>query len=158
MILLIALAIILFLLSLMMKRRYGVLGLALCAGALLAETQSRGVAELVEGGNIVLQPLSSTALAAAILTLLPSFVLLFGGPRYSSSKAAVVGSLGYALLAVLLLLGPLSGSLAFDSSSRDFLWLVARYESVLIATAVIFAVIDMWLTHIPKLGKDKEKH
>ncbi len=156
MIMLVAIAVILFLLAFITKRRFGVLGLALCAGSLLATALTADLAGLMTSQNISLQPLSDMTLASILLIMLPSLLLLFAGPKYVSRRGVIIGSLGYALLAILLLLGPLSQSLSFDTAARDMLQQVARYESTLIAIAVVFAVIDMWFTHIPRLGKSKK--
>lgn len=158
MVMLAYIAAVLFILAFLTKRRFGVLGLALCAGALLSDTLARSLAPLLSKQNIVLPPLSDVALAAIILTLLPSALLLLGGPKYLSKRAQLIGAAGYGLFGTLLLLGPLSSALILNSASRDILQNVANYESGLIAVGVAVAVLDMWSVHRPKLGRAAKKH
>lgn len=146
----------LFLLAFVSKRRFGVLGLGLSAGALLNLTLNSQVSDLLEKYNIFLHPLTSDALAACILTLLPAVLLLFGGPRYSDKKQRLIGSIGFAVLALLLLLGPLSGALILDESSQNVLNQVAKYEAMLVAAGVAAAVVDMIMAHAPRIGRSKK--
>ena len=153
-------ALSLFAVAFFSKRRFGILGLALAAGALLAEQLTHDVSSILEHNNVPVQPLSFTAAASVGLILLPALVLLVSGPAYRSKVSAAIGSVAFALLATVLILGPLTTALpALEPQVWDALQFIAKYQSLLIAVAVIGAVLDTWLTHNakPKAG-DKKKH
>lgn len=149
----------LFGLAFMTKRRFGVLGLGLSAGALLAGSLSATSADLIDAQNISIPGMTSEGIAAVILTLLPSLLLLLGGPRYVTLLPAVFGAAGYAVLGTMLLLGPLSGALAVDGSARTILNQVAEVESILISVTVLVAVLDTLSIHgTTRVGKKAAHH
>jgi hypothetical protein len=157
---LVILAIILFVLfgiSFLSKRRFGTLGLGLAAGALLASELSREMALFLQQFNISLLDFSSVALASMILILLPPLVLLVSGPVYENKKTALIGSLAFALMGTMLMMGPIStGFPMTDRNTSELFNFTAMYESRLVASGVVLAVIDSWLTHNFKpLGKKK---
>ena len=159
---LVILAVILFFIfcaSFLSKLRFGTLGLGLAAGALLASKSSRDVAMVLQQNDVSLFDFSSVSLAAMILTLLPALILLVSGPTYESKKMAFLGSLGFALMGTMLLLGPISNDLLITDVNTSMIFnFTATYENILIAGGVVLAVIDSWLTHNFKpLGK-KSKH
>ena len=145
----------LFATALLSKRRFGTLGLALAAGALLANYASRDTAQLLTALDIPVSPFSETTAAAILLILLPALVLLFSGPSYVSRQQSILGALLFASMALLLLLRPLSTGLDTEPF-RDILQLVARYTNLLLALFISLAVADAWLTHNIK-PSDKSK-
>ncbi len=153
-----AIAATLFVLAFVTKRRFGVLGLGLCAGALLSTTLDGQLSSFLQSQNIALQPLTDAALAAIILTLLPSLLLLLGGPKYVTKRGQLLGAAGYSLLGVLLLLGPVSGALMLDSQARDVMQNIARLEPWLITAGVVLAVLDTMAAHGSKLPHSGKKH
>lgn len=149
----------LFGLAFITKRRFGILGLGLTAGALLASSLSVSSADLIDANNLSIPGMSSQGIAAVILTLLPSLVLLLGGPRYATLLPAILGAAAYAALGTLLLLGPLSGVLPVDGTARGILNEIAAIESVLISATVLLAVLDTLSIHgTTHVGKKHEKH
>jgi len=151
-------ALSLFAVAFLSKRRFGTLGLALAAGALLSTQLTRNVSLLLEQNNVPVQPLSFAAAASVGLILLPALVLLLSGPAYKSKMGAVIGSVAFALMATVLILGPLTTALpALEPIVWDALQFIAQYQSLLIAAAVIGAILDTWLTHNTKSGR-KAKH
>lgn len=141
-------ALALFALAFMSKRRFGTLGLGLAAGALLATQLTRDVSLLIEVNRLPVEPLTSTAAASVGLILLPPLVLLLSGPTYKSKKSAIIGAVAFALMGTMLLLGPLTTALpALEPIVWVTLEFIADYQSLLIAAAVVGAVLDSWLTH-----------
>lgn len=136
------------------KRRVGVLGLGLAAGAILSNLWVGDLTPLVAqaGIEIVRPPLSSVV--ATALTLLPALILLFGGPGYKTTWQRMVGSLVFAVLAVVLLLGPLGAALVIDDSGKPLFEFLQRYQNILITAGLGFAVIDLLLTRSPKGHKE----
>lgn len=159
-VIIIAIALALFGLAFVTRRRFGVLGLGLAAGAILAQNWSREVARWLEDGHIPIQPLSHFTAATLILILLPPLLLLISGPKYSERKYAIIGSICFALLGTMLLIGPLTTDLpTTDSSIRSALISVARWQNVLIAVGIALAIIDTLLMHAPKFPSRKHsKH
>lgn len=149
-------AVLLFAIAFMTRRRFGVLGLALCAGALLSESLTMAGAAVFDTADIRLDVIDNQTLASLLLILTPSLLLLTGGPRYDTKRGAVIGALGYVLLAVLLSIGPLSNSLSVDTATHETLNTIEAYESILIAAAVLVAVVDMALAHRPRFGRAKK--
>lgn len=148
----------LFGLAYVSRRRFGVLGLSLTAGALLAGQMTKDLSRLISENNVPVEPLSAVSAASVFLTLLPALVLLLSGPSYKKKKQATVGAVFFAVMAMLLILGPLTSSLPPDKIMRPFYVWVAEYNSLLLAIAVAAAVIDMWMTHVlPPPEDDKKK-
>lgn len=156
---LLAIVAALFGLAFVTKRRFGILGLGLCAGALLASSLSGSSADLIDAQNIGLPGVSSEALAALILTMLPSLVLLLGGPRYATLLPALLGAVAYAVLGTMLLLGPLSGALPVDGTAQVVLNEIAGIESILISVTVLIAILDTLSIHgTTHVGKKHGHH
>lgn len=97
-------------------------------------------------------------LAICIVTILPSLFLLFGGPRYHSARSAMAGSILYASLGLLFLLGPLSSVISQTAEVKPVFDFAARYQSLLVALAVSFAVVDTVMIHGPLSHRSSGKH
>ena len=138
----------LFSLAYVTKRRFGVLGLSLAAGVVIAQNASRPVAEYLEKQQFPVEPLTHISAAIILLTLTPALILLLGGPTYSRKKSALIGAAGFALLGTFFLIGPLTMSLPpAEASVRDVLMLVAEWESVIIVVALALALFDTFMVH-----------
>jgi hypothetical protein len=156
---LIGIVIALFLLAFVTRRRFGILGLGLSAGALLASSFSRQLAAFFETNSIGIEGVSADILARCVLILLPSLLLLLGGPKYTKTIPRIAGSAGYAVMGTLLLFAPLSALIEINgSATRSALQFVAEYQSGLIALGVAAAVVDTIMMHSPKLRKSHDKH
>lgn len=135
------------------KRRFGVLGLALCAGFLLSTMWSSDVTSFVQGAGIELlsPPLSSVVSAA--LTLLPAILLLFSGPSYTKRWQQLVGAAAFALLASSFLLTPLGGGVGLDSQGRAVYEFLVDNRNLIITTALVYALYDLLTFKTPKKEK-----
>lgn len=140
---------LLFALAFVTKRRFGVLGLGLSAGALLSGTWSPQVANFLESQHIQTSDFSVQIIAVCLLTLAPALLLLIGGPTYHKKMLALIGSLGFALLGILLVLGPISPLIDAPSNVQNVLELAAKYQPGLVALGVALAVVDMFLARSP---------
>lgn len=153
-------ALALFGISFLSRRRFGVLGLALTAGALLADYMTKDLSRLISENAIPVEPLSAISAASIFLTLLPAFVLLLSGPAYKKRKQAITGAMAFTAMAMLLILGPLTSSLPPDRLMEPFLNWVATYNSLLLAIAIAVAITDTWMIHnlaSSDESKDKKK-
>ena len=136
------------------KRRIGVLGLGLAAGAILSSLWVGDLTPIVAqaGIKIVRPPLSSVV--AVTLTLLPALILLFGGPGYKTTWQRITGSCIFAMLAVVLILEPLSAALVIDEAGKPLFEFLQRNQNILITMGLGFAIVDLLLTRTPRGHKE----
>lgn len=132
------------------KRRLGVLGLALAAGAILSNLWVGDLTPLVAqaGIEIVRPPLSSVV--ATVVTLLPAVILLFGGPAYKTTWQRILGSALFAMLAITLLLEPLGAALVIDDKAKPVFDFLQRYQNIFITTGLTLAILDLLTTRNPR--------
>ncbi len=158
-IVIVVVALALFGLAFVTKRRFGVLGLALAAGVVLAQSATSYVSDFLQQQAIPVAPLTYDGTATILLILLPALVLLVGGPTYSSKKAAIIGALGFALLGTFFLLGPLTTTLpTTDTVVRDVLVVVAQSQDIIVIVALVLALLDTVMVHGGLLRHHKSKH
>ena len=130
------------------RRRFGVLGLGLAAGVVLAQNATKFVADFYQQQNLAVAPLSYAGAATVTLIVLPALILLAGGPEYRTRQAAFVGAMGFALLGTFFLLGPLTTALpTTDQSVRSALVTVGNWQNVIVIVALILALVDTYLVH-----------
>lgn len=140
----------LFIVAFVTRRRFGVLGLALAAGATLSSLWAEQLTPLVAqaGVQIVAPPLENVV--AAGLVLLPAVLLFFSGPTYHHGTERVIGSLAFAILALAFLLEPLGGSLVLDSTGHVIYNFVIHNRVYIVTLGLAFAVFDLLATRTPK--------
>lgn len=140
----------LFALSYFSRRRFGVLGLALCAGFLLSTMWAADVTPLLRNAGVVLltPPLSSVVSVALIL--LPSLLLMFGGPTYPNHGHRLIGSFAYALLATAFLLSPLGSSINMDNDTKEIYMFFIDNRNIIITIAIGYALFDLITYQMPK--------
>ncbi len=145
---------LLFALAYFTKRRFGVLGLALCAGSLLSTMWTAQVTPLVHdaGFQLLAPPLSSVV--AAGLVLLPAIILLFSGPSYKRTWQKVIGASAFALLSTSLLLTPLGNSLSLDEMGQSYYTFLVENKSIIITATITFALFDLLTLKTPRRSKD----
>lgn len=150
---------VLFAISFATKRRFGVLGLALAAGAMLSNLWSQELTPFVEQTGVVsisAPPLGS--LVAAALILLPAVLLFFSGPTYKSGGHRVLGSLAFAVLALTLLLEPLGSALVLQDTGKQVYDFFVQNRVFIVTAGLVFALFDILGTKTPKHRKEPTKH
>jgi len=136
------------------KRRFGILGLALAAGAVLSNLWVGDLTPIIaEAGIVIVKPPLESVVATG-LTLLPALILLASGPTYKKVAQRVVGAAAFAVLAVSLLLEPLSAALVIDNNGRPLYDFFAQYRTIIITICLMFAVGDILLTKHIKRHKE----
>jgi hypothetical protein len=141
---------LLFALTYFTRRRFGVLGLALSAGALLSTIWTRDATSFVAGAGIeILTPPLSTIVAAG-LVLLPAIILLFSGPTYSQHWKRIVGAAAFALLATAFLLPSLASAMVLDSTGRTIYSLLIDNRNLIITATIAYALYDLLTLKTPK--------
>ena len=149
----------LFVIAFATKRRFGVLGLALAAGAMLSSLWTKELTPLVEQSGVVsitLPPLAS--LVAAALVLLPAVLLFFSGPVYKDKGSRVIGSLAFAVLALALLLEPLGSALVLQDMGRQIYDFFVENKVYIVTAGLVFALFDILATKTPRHHKESLKH
>ncbi len=136
----------LFGLALLSRRRFGVLGLGLAAGAVLSQNLSDPLANYLSSVQLPgwLLGVNVALPVSALLVFSPSLLLMLSGPKYVGRIAAAASAAGYAALSGLFMLGPVTGSLAWSLQAGPALDFISRYRSVLVALLIILAVADMF--------------
>lgn len=135
--------VVLFGLAYFTKRRFGVLGLALAAGAMLSGLWAQQLTPIVKntGFDIAIPPLATVV--AVVLVLLPAVLLLASGPTYNKKVEQVIGALLFATLAVALLVEPLGSALVLQGDSKlVYNWFI-EYRVWIVTFGLIAALVDL---------------
>lgn len=140
------LLVILFVLAYITKRRFGVLGLALCAGALLSKSWAATLTPLLEQRGIVLDAPPLSVVVTVGLVLLPAFILLFSGPSYKTPLGRLGGAAAFAVFGFVLVMDPLGSAVYFDDFTYKVYEAVTNFSTVIIAAAIGLAIGDMLVT------------
>lgn len=148
-----AIGVTLFVLAFLTKRRFGVLGLALAAGSLISASGAALVTPFLESQGLSLQFMPLSIFVQASLLLLPAILLLVGGPTYKESWARMLGSLAFALLAVVFLLEPLGDALRLDGPSLQAYQFVAAKQNIIIVAGLSLAVVDLLFARSKHKGR-----
>lgn len=146
---------ILFATAYFTKRRFGVLGLALCAGSLLAGMWTADVTPLVQKAGLQLLSPPLTTVVAVVLVLIPAVLLFFSGPSYKHIWQRIIGAAAFALLATAFLLVPLGTGLNLDDTTQEYYDFLVNNRNVIITAAIGYALIDILMLKTPR-HKDKE--
>lgn len=147
----------LFALAYITKRRFGVLGLALCAGALLSASWTATLTPWVESQGIVFVSPPLSAVVSTLLILGPSLLLLFSGPTYSSAVQRIAGAAAFAILAFVFLLQPIGIAFVFDEATSQVYASVRQASDVIIVVGILAALGDILITRTPHHGR-KSSH
>jgi hypothetical protein len=150
--------VILWLLAFMTKRRFGILGLALTAGAYLSSLWSRDMVTLLDSLGLSFATLSTAGFVAIAIVLLPAFLLLFSGPSYKTTHARIVGATLFTILAVTLIAVPLERAIPLDGAGRFLFELIDRYSVYVITGGVILSLLDVLGIHAARSHNKKGKH
>ena len=150
-------AIILFFLALLSRRRFGALGLSLAAGALLSSTLANDISTLLANLDVSTGSIPYLTASQILLIIMPPFLVLLNGPSYSGRLQTIFGSICFALLGTLLLLGPISVIVPYNDQARSLLSLISPYTKPVLAVLVGIAIVDTWLTHTVSSLKSSKK-
>jgi len=144
--------VVLFALAYFTKRRFGVLGLALAAGAMLSNLWAQQLTPIVKGTgfDIAIPPLATVV--AVVLVLLPAVLLLTSGPTYNKKIEQVIGALLFSTLAVALLIEPLGSALVLQGDSKlVYDWFI-EHRVWIVTFGLIAALIDLLFAKTSKRG------
>lgn len=145
----------LFAASFVTKRRFGVLGLALAAGAFMSSLWVGDLTPIIAGAGIVTVEPPLESVVAAALILLPAALLLVSGPTYTFKGQRLLGALLFALLAGMLLLEPLGSALVIEGVGVTVYQFLQTHRMMIVTICLAFALIDIFAT---KTLKKPSKH
>lgn len=143
----------LFTLAFLTKRRFGVLGLALAAGVLISSNWAALLTPFLEDQGLSVQFIPFSVFVQSTLILIPPLLLLIGGPTYEKTWGRLLGSLLFAVLAVIFLLQPLGDSLRLDGVSLEVYQWVSSKQNIIVVIGLILAVIDLLFARSKHKGK-----
>ena len=141
-----ALALLLFAGAFISKRRFGLLGLALTAGATLSTIWSYDAGLVVSSTGLVPEGVITQAVTQSLVVLLPAILLLFHGYTYKNLVGRIIGSALFAILALAFLVEPIGYALPLEGVGADVYGFLKNYKEVIISVGVILAVADLFFT------------
>lgn len=150
---------LLFTCAYMTGRRFGVLGLALATGYVLSDLWSGVISETAALLPFDFGAISPVTVLTLAVILLPSIILLLGGPSYKTKRGRLIGALLYAILAVVFSLGALEHTLVLMGNGRVVFDTLVQYQQYILTGALIAAVLDIMHTRSSGGGdKHDKKH
>lgn len=156
-VILLSIILLLFLAAYFTKRRFGVLGLALAAGAMLSSLWVGDLTPLIAQAGVVLIKPPLQSVVSAGLILLPALLLLSSGPSYKSQLQRIVGAAAFAVLAIALLLDPLGSALVIDKVGQPVYDFFVSNRAIIVTLCLALAIIDLFIVKTPK-RHHKESH
>lgn len=136
------------------KRRFGVLGLALAAGAMLSGLWVGDLTPIIASAGIILIKPPLQSVVSAGLILLPAILLLASGPNYKLMYQRIIGAATFAVLATALLLEPLGTALVIDDVGKPVYEFFVQNRVVIITVCLGLAILDLLIAKTPKSRKD----
>lgn len=133
----------LFALPFLAKRQFGIPGLALAAGAMLASLWVGDVTPLIaQAGVVIVQP-PLESIVTVVLTILPAVLLLPISPPASTPLRRIIGSALFALLAIALLLPAIHSALVIDESGMPVYEFFAQNRAAIVTFGLVAALFDI---------------
>jgi hypothetical protein len=148
---------LLFILAFLTKRRFGVLGLALAAGAMISSLWAVKLTPFVEQAGVTISAPPLLTLVSVSLVLLPAILLLFSGPTYKDLVSRAIGAFLFASLALALLIEPLGSGLVLIGQSREVYDFFETNRVYIVTVGLVVALGDIFFTKTPRRHKS-DKH
>ena len=143
----------LFALPFFTKRRFGMPGLALAAGAMLAALWVGDVTPLiVQAGVVIVQP-PLESIVTLVLTILPAVLLLSVSPTTTSPLQRIGGAVLFALLAVALLLPAIHSALVIDDAGMPVYEFFSQNRATIVTVGLVAALLDILMKKRAKAAK-----
>lgn len=148
-------AVVLFLAAFLSKRRFGLLGLALTAGATLSTIWQQDAGYVIAALGVIQDDTIANAVALSAVVLLPAVLLLFHGHTYKSIIGRVIGAALFTALALAFLIEPIGYALPLSGMSADIYSVIRANKEILISAGVVIAIIDLFFTKPARHDKEK---
>lgn len=143
----------LFALAFLTKRRFGVLGLALAAGAMLSSLWAETLTPIIEETGFSVDRPPLIMLVSVGLVLLPAVLLLFSGPSYKDLPRRLVGAACFAALALALLVEPLGSAMVLTGDGKVVYEFFVTNRVYIVTGGLILALFDLLTTHTSRRRK-----
>ena len=152
-------AIVLFGLAFLSKRRFGTHGLALAAGATLSGLWAEYIAVLLSSAALLPAGLKPEAVAAVLITIAPALLLLLRGRKTKKVGMRLFGAVLFTVLALAFIVEPLISLLPLDGGANVIYVTLLDYRALIIGAALLVAVLDILLAKAPKpVPEEKHRH
>jgi hypothetical protein len=152
-----ALALLLFAGAFISRRRFGLLGLALTAGATLSTLWSYEAGLVISSTGLVPDGPMTNATALSLVVLLPALILLFHGYTYKDILSRILGSFLFTVLALAFLLEPLQYILPLEGQTGEIYRLLNDNKGLVISVGVVLAIVDLFFTKPVKNERDRRR-
>lgn len=140
---LLVLIVALFAASFFSKRRFGILGLGLAAGAIISPIWGDNAGYVISSTGLVDEGPIVNIIAFSALILIPAILFMFHGYTYKGIVPRIIGSFLFTALAIAFLAGPIGDELSLTGPAEGvYSWLVANHE-IVISIGVALAVADL---------------
>jgi hypothetical protein len=153
----VVLALALFTGAFLSKRRFGLLGLALTAGATLSSMWSYDAGLVISSTGLVPHGPLTNAVALSVVVLLPAILLLFHGYTYKQMIPRIIGSLLFTVLAIAFLVEPIGFALPLTGLANDVYQWIDNNRDLIVSVGVVLAVVDLFFTKPAKNERDKRR-
>jgi hypothetical protein len=153
---LVALVIALFVGAFLSKRRFGVLGVGLTAGAIISPIWGDNAGYVVSSTGLVAEGPLVNVIALSSLILIPAILFMFHGYKYKHIIGRIIGSVLFTLLAIAFLIGPIGSALTLTGPVGNvYQWFVSNHALV-VSVGVACAIADFLLSKT--IHKSEKKH
>ncbi|HEY0964994.1 MAG TPA: hypothetical protein VGE13_00765 [Candidatus Saccharimonadales bacterium] len=149
---------VLFVLAFFTKRRFGVLGLALAAGAMLSSLWAETLTPVIEQAGVVVEVPPLITLVSVGLVLLPAVLLLFSGPSYRDLPMRLLGAFAFAALALALLVEPLGSAMVLEGESAKVYDFFVTNRVYIVTGGLVLALFDILTTRTGGGHHKSSKH
>jgi len=139
------------------KRRFGLLGLGLAAGAVISPIWSDNAGFVLSSTGLVNEGPLVGVIAQSVLILLPPILMMFHrGYAYKHMFGRIIGALLFTLLAVGFVVGPIGAAFTLTGPVAGvYNWLVANH-ALIISVGVAIALADLLIAK--PAHKSEKKH
>lgn len=141
---------LLFALAFLTKRRFGVLGLALAAGAMLSSLWAESLTPIFVNAGVMIEKPPMITVVSVALVLLPAVLLLFSGPSYKDLPMRLVGAFLFAALALALLVEPLGSAMVLTGDSKTVYNFFVDNRVYIVTVGLVLALLDILATRTSK--------
>lgn len=141
---------LLFALAFITKRRFGVLGLALAAGAMLSSLWAESLTPIFVNAGVMIEKPPMITVVSVALVLLPAVLLLFSGPSYKDLPMRLAGAFLFAALALALLVEPLGSAMVLVGDSKLVYDFFVDNRVYIVTVGLVLALLDILATRTSK--------
>lgn len=141
-IVLLVIAVILFALPYLTKRRFGLIGLSLAAGWLLSDMWSVELADLIRSAGFSFQAPPLESVAAFVLILLPPLLSLHASPKDHGGLRRLISALVFSVMATSLLLVPLASAFEVNDQAKPLYEFLSSKRALVVTFGLVLAMVD----------------